>query len=177
MSSYHGIPSPRRYPELIWHCENHKMMENDPLTRTFNCIHLWLYFHYQKTEIARNVHLGATIAHSWLLRTKDCNVWLYTSNQYIDVFLNDYSCNYIIQAQHNCLSRMNPNVMLSVTKLIGCRSFICHYILDWPCICGWLSRKFLSIYLPTIIIAIIWYIPNMTVPHKWTKSCWLASPN
>ena len=35
----------------------------------------------------------------------------------------------------------------------------------------------LSIYLPTIILAIIEYKPNATVPHKWTKICWLASPN
>ena len=35
----------------------------------------------------------------------------------------------------------------------------------------------LSIYLPTIILAIISYTPNMTVPHKWTQICWLASPN
>ena len=33
----------------------------------------------------------------------------------------------------------------------------------------------LSIYLPTIILSIIWYTPNMTAPHKWTKICWLAS--
>ena len=32
----------------------------------------------------------------------------------------------------------------------------------------------LSIYLPTIILAIIQYTPNMTVPYKSTKICWLA---
>ena len=33
----------------------------------------------------------------------------------------------------------------------------------------------LSLYLPTIILAIIQYIPNMTVPHKWTRIRWQAS--
>ena len=35
----------------------------------------------------------------------------------------------------------------------------------------------LSTYLLTIILAIISYTPNMTVPHKWTQICRLASPN
>ena len=35
----------------------------------------------------------------------------------------------------------------------------------------------LSMYLPTIIIAIIKYTPNMTVPHKWTQIWRLALPN
>ena len=39
-----------------------------------------------------------------------------------------------------------------------------HYLNSWA-------------YLVIIILAIIWYTPNMTVPHKWTQICWLASPN
>ena len=35
----------------------------------------------------------------------------------------------------------------------------------------------LSINSPSIILLIIWYTPNIIVPHKWTQIWWLALPN
>ena len=50
--------------------------------------------------------------------------------------------------------------------------------------CSWLLRTLnilhylnLSMFLRTIILAIIWYTPNMIVPHKWTQIWWLGLPN
>ena len=34
-----------------------------------------------------------------------------------------------------------------------------------------LNIAFFTIFLPVIMAAIIWYAPNMIVPHKWTQVC------
>ena len=35
----------------------------------------------------------------------------------------------------------------------------------------------LSMFLPKNVLAIVWYTPNMIVPHNWTQIWQLALPN